>query len=97
MRFRFCPKEAKTFTFTIRGNVPTLNGKTGGITAMHPSAYLAKRPSVKFPNWWTDDPSPDSAEGPHGGAKTVSRWREEFLKDFAARMDRCKSPAATKK
>jgi hypothetical protein len=95
MRFRFCPKEAKTFTFTIRGNVPSLGGKTGGITAMHPSPEAAKRPSVKFPNWWTDDPSPDSAEGPHGGAKTVSRWREEFLRDFAARMDRCKAPATS--
>jgi hypothetical protein len=93
MRFRFCPKEAKTFTFTIRGNVPALNGKTGGITAVHPSPELVKHPSAKYPNWWTDDPSPQFAEGPHRGAKTVSRWREEFLRDFAVRIDRCKSPA----
>ena len=95
MRFRFCPKEAKSFTFTIRGNIPSLDGKTGGITATPPSPDLARRPSAKFPNWWTDDPSSHFAEGPHAGAKTVSRWREEFLKDFAARMDRCKSPAAS--
>lgn len=29
----------------------------------------------------------------HIGAKTVNRWREEFLRDFAERMDRCARPA----
>ena len=93
MRFRFCPKEAKRYTFTIQGNVPSLHGKTGGITAIPLSPDLLKYPSSKYPNWWTDDPSPQFAEGPHNGAKTVSRWREEFLRDFAARMDRCTSSA----
>jgi hypothetical protein len=58
-----------------------------------PSAELAKRPSAHFPNWWADNPSPNVAEGPHSGARTVSRWREEYLRDFAAHLDRCKSPA----
>ncbi|MGE3311682.1 MAG: nucleoside hydrolase-like domain-containing protein [Limisphaerales bacterium] len=89
MRFRFCPKEAKAYSFTIRGNIPSLDGRVGGITAVPPSPELANRPSAMFPNWWTDDPSPDLAEGPHHGARTVSRWREDFLRDFAARMDRC--------
>ncbi|HAV64028.1 MAG TPA: hypothetical protein DCY13_16885 [Verrucomicrobiales bacterium] len=93
MRFRFCPKEAKTFTFTIRGNVASLDGKTGGVTAVASSPELTKRPSTRFSNWWTDDPAPQFSEGPHHGAKTVSRWREEFLKDFAARMDRCLAPS----
>lgn len=97
MRFRFCPKDAKTYTFTFRGNVPALDGKTGGITAVSPSPDLAKHPSTKFPNWWTDDLSSDHAEGPHAGIKTVSRWREDFLRDFAARMERCKSPASAQK
>jgi hypothetical protein len=25
----------------------------------------------------------------HIGAKTVNRWREDYLRDFAARMGRC--------
>ncbi len=95
MRFRFCPKEAKGFSFTIRGTAPSLDGMKGGITAVHPSPELAQQPSAEFPNWWTDDPSPQFAEGPHAGAITVSRWREEFLKDFAARMDRCKVSSAS--
>ncbi|HRZ45555.1 MAG TPA: DUF1593 domain-containing protein [Candidatus Paceibacterota bacterium] len=93
IRFRFCPKAAQACRFTIHSNVPSLHGKAGGITAVHPSPNAAMRPSARFPHWWTDDPAPEFAEGPHAGAKTVSRWREEFLRDFARRMDRCKAPA----
>jgi hypothetical protein len=96
MRFRFCPKAAKAYSFMIRGNVLTLNGKKGGITAFVPPSEVAQRPSSQLPNWWTDDPSEDVAEGEHIGAKTVSQWREDFLRDFAARMLRCKSPASAK-
>ncbi len=92
MRLRFCPKAAKAYSFTIRSNVPALNGNKGGITAFVPPPEVARRPSSRLPNWWTDDPSKHVAEGDHVGAKTVSRWREDFLRDFAARMDRCKSP-----
>ena len=93
MRFRFCPKEAKAFSFSIHSNVPALDGKTGGITAAHPAPDVAQHPSANFPNWWTDNPAPEFAEGAHHGAKSISRWREEFLRDFAERMERCKTLA----
>jgi hypothetical protein len=89
VRFRFSPKSAKIFDFKIESNINSLNEKTGSITAYIPPAELANHPSSKYPNWWTDNPNPEFAEGEHIGAKTVSRWREEFLKDFAKRMERC--------
>jgi len=92
MRFRFCPKAAKAYSFKIRSNVPALDGTNGGITAFVPPPEGAQRPSSRLPNWWTDDPSRDLSEGLHSGAKTVSRWREDFLRDFAQRMLRCQSP-----
>jgi len=92
MRFRFCPKAAKSYGFKVGSNVAELDGKTGGITACIPSPDTAQHPSAKFPNWWTDDPSLDLAEGSHSGAKTVSRWREDFLRHFAQRMLQCQSP-----
>jgi hypothetical protein len=97
MRFRFSPKEAKAYRYSIRapGN-PALDGRTGAITSVKPATDAALRPSPRLPNWWTDDPSPAQAEGPRIGAKTVSRWREDFLRDFAARMDRCQAPAPAK-
>ncbi len=94
MRFRFCPKAAKHYDFAIRAKVPTLDGRTGGVTAFVPPPEMAQRPSPQLTNWWTDDPSKNLAEGQHIGAKTVSRWREDFLRDFAARMRRCESPAS---
>jgi hypothetical protein len=92
VRFRFSPKSAKIFDFKIESNITSLNGKTGSITAFIPPAELANHPSSNYPNWWTDNPNPEFAEGEHIGAKTVSRWREEFLADFAVRMNRCANP-----
>ncbi len=93
MRFRFCPKAARVFHFTIRSNVPALHGKTAAITVYTPEPDVALHPSSRLPNWWTDDPDRDVAEETHGytamGAKTVNQWREDFLQDFSARMDRC--------
>ena len=88
IRFRFCPKAAKTCGFAIRSNVPSLDGMTGGITAEDPSPQLLQRPSSDLPNWWTDNPAPEYAEEGHAGAKSVSLWRQDFLQDFAERMDR---------
>ena len=93
VRFRFCPKGSKSFSFKISSNDPELHGKRGGVTSFIPSPSLAEQPSEKYPNWWTDDPDPELAEGSHIGAKTVSRWREEFLTDFANRMQRCEDKA----
>ena len=91
MRFRASPKDAKTYSYTIASNVRTLDAKTGAFTSFRPPPAAPASPH--FPNWWTDDPAPELADGPHLGVKTVSRWREEFLRDFASRMLRCQAPA----
>ena len=92
MHLRFSPKDAKTYSYTIRSNVPALDGKAGVLTSVRPAPDAAQHPSPRLPHWWTDDPAPEVAEGPRIGARTVSRWREDFLRDFAARLDRCQSP-----
>jgi len=93
MHLRFAPKDAKTYGYTIHSNVPALDGKAGALTSLRPAPDAAQNPSPRLPHWWTDDPALEVAEGPHLGARTVSRWREDFLRDFAARLDRCQSPA----
>jgi hypothetical protein len=93
--FWFCPKESKTWTFTITGDDPGLNGQTGRFRSVPPSASRAGEPAERFPHWWTDDPDPAVAEGPHQGAKTVSRWRRAFLTDFARRLERLTSGRAS--
>lgn len=92
-RFLFSPKEDKTWRYRIASNHPGLDGRTGGFTSRMAAPELARRPSSRYPHWWTDDPDPQLAEGMHQGAKTVSRWREAFLRDFAARLRRTVAPA----
>ena len=92
VRFRFCPKAPKQYGYTIRSNAPGLDGQSGRLTALLPPNAAARLPSDTHPNWWTDDPAPEFAEGEHIGAKTVSRWRVDFLTDFATRLRRCESP-----
>ncbi len=38
------------------------------------------------PNYWTDFPDPALEENNRPGAKTVNRWRKEFLDDWKKRM-----------
>lgn len=38
------------------------------------------------PNYWTDNPDPSLVENNRPGAKTVNKWRKEFLDNWAKRM-----------
>lgn len=95
LRFLFSPRDAKVWPYVIRSNDKRLDGLSGKFTATPPPLERTRRPSSKHPNWWIDDPDPAAAEGIHPGAKSVNRWREAFLKDFAARMRRCQAPSTS--
>jgi Protein of unknown function (DUF1593) len=86
LRFRFAPRDAKVWPYVIRSDFAPLDGTKGEFTAF---PLTGGTPSERHPNWWTDDPAPEAAEGVHAGARTVSRWREDFLRDFARRLARC--------
>ena len=92
--FIFSPKDAKTWSYTIKSAWPALDGQTGGFTSYWPPSQQAAQPSSRYPNWWTDAPDSAVAEDRFSGAKTVSQWRVDFLHDFATRMERCQAPAA---
>jgi len=87
--FWFCPKESRLWHYVIRSGDPAIDGIAGTFRSEPPSPDRRADPAQAYPNWWTDDPDPLVAEGPHQGAMTVSRWRREYLADFADRLDRC--------
>jgi hypothetical protein len=87
-RFRFMPKDAASWTYAVRSTVPSLDGLTGAFTSYAPPASRAGEPSARYASWWTDAPDPALAEGAHQGARTVNRWRAEFLRDFQRRLER---------
>lgn len=88
-RFLFSPKLVKKWSYRIVSGHPGLDGQTGGFTSVFPGGDPPA--SKDYPNWWTDDPNPALREGGEQGARTVSRWREQYLRDFAARLLRCKA------
>jgi hypothetical protein len=89
LRFRFSPRDAKVWPYVVRSDFAGLDGASGQFTAIPVTPERARRTASRHSNWWSDDPDPSAAEGIHPGAKSVSRWREAFLRDFATRIKRC--------
>ena len=96
LRFRFSPRDAKLWPYMIRSDSPELDGRTGAFTAVPPPTDRTSVRSTTHRNWWIDDPDPAAAEGVHPGARSVNRWREDYLRDFANRMARCQRQAPSR-
>jgi hypothetical protein len=90
--FIYCPKLAETSTYTIKSTYPDLNGRTGAFTSVNPTLDQSAHPSSHYPYWYTDNPDPALADHGEQGAKTINRWRQDYLTDFAVRLLRCKQP-----
>jgi len=88
-RIRFVPKETGDFHFILRSGIPELDGITGVLRAGAEKPESRNTTGGNLTGWWSDELSPEHAEGVHMGAKTVSRWRVDYLTDFAERFDRC--------
>jgi hypothetical protein len=91
VRFLFSPKDATSYPYTISSNIGSLNQQKGVIRAYPIDPSQKDASSSKYPNWWTDDPSPELMERGHVGVKTVNQFREEFLADFEMRVKRVRN------
>jgi cellulose-binding protein len=71
------------------GDTPSLlyllRGDANDPTAPHWGGAYVKTDHGE--NYWTDDPDSNLAEDDRAGAKTVNRWRVDFLTDWQQRMD----------
>jgi hypothetical protein len=71
------------------GDTPSLlyllRGDVGEPTAPHWGGAFVKTDHGK--NYWTDNSDRALYEGGRAGAKTVSRWRVDYLEDWRQRMD----------
>jgi hypothetical protein len=90
-RVRFMPKSTGLWSYTIKSRISELNGQSGEFTCIEESPARLGYDPLRYPNWWSDKLDSDLEDDTHKGAKTVSMWRELFLRDFQLRMDRCLS------
>lgn len=88
---QFMPKRTGPWSYETKSSIAGLDGIRGSFTCVPESPAHLGRDAGSYPFWWSDRLEPELKEDGHSGAKTVSRWRREFLSDFAARMDRCLS------
>jgi len=88
-RVRFMPKTTGLWIYETKSDIPELNRLSGTFTCTEESEEGRRGDEKRYPNWWSDILDNKYTENEHKGAKTVNMWREQFLRDFQLRMDRC--------
>ena len=86
---RFMPQNEGCWEYVIKSNAAEINGRTGQFTCIAPSLNRRYDSQPNHKNWWVDDPDPAFMGQGHYGVKTINQWREDYLRDFARRMDKC--------
>jgi hypothetical protein len=71
--------DTPTLLYLLRGDPDDPAGEHWG------GAFVA---TDHGPHYWTDNPAAELREGNYPGAKTVNKWRIDYLGDWQARMDR---------
>ena len=69
-----------------------LRGDPNDPEAEHWGGRFVPHPDGR-PRWWVDDPAPAWRVENRDGARTVSRYRVPYLRDWQRRMDRAARPA----
>lgn len=76
--------DTPSVAYLLRGNPDDPAGEHwGGRFVPHPDGRL---------RWWVDDPDPAWRVADRSGARTVSQYREQFLRDWQRRMARLAPP-----
>jgi hypothetical protein len=81
---RYCPKQSETLTYKITSPIAGVAEQSGQFVVNN--IWPGKKRPTDYKlgsNWYTDRSDPDLFDGKLQGGKTVSRWRNEVLLDWA--------------
>jgi hypothetical protein len=81
---RYCPKQSETLMYKITSTIPGFIEQSGHLVV--DNIWPGKKRSTDYAlgsNWYTDRSDPGLFDGKLQGGKTVSRWRNEVLMDWA--------------
>ncbi len=71
-----------------RREIEELDGNTGAFVSVDPwPGDLSEDDYRGLSQWWSDHPAEDLFEAGHQGAKTIFRYQEDFLMDWARRWE----------
>ena len=82
----YAPKQTETLTYTIQSEIPGFPQQSGQL--MVNNIWPGIRGATDFrlgPNWYTDRRNPALFDGRQQGSKTVLKWRNAALLDWAKR------------
>jgi len=86
-KVRFVPKRTGNWKYVINCTSKKLHGQAGEFVSANPWPGRENPENIKMNNWWSDRTDKDLYLGQYQGARTVSKWREEFLNDWAKRFE----------
>ena len=81
---RYCPKQSETLAYKITSPITGFAEQSGQFVV--DNIWPGKKRSTDYalgPNWYTDRSDPGLFDGKLQGGKTVSKWRNEVLLDWA--------------
>ena len=85
-KIRFVTKSVGKWNYTTTSAIAELHGHTGEFVSVDPwPGELHEQDFTPLESWWSDDSNPENFEDGHQGAKTIYKWRTDFLKDWAKR------------
>ena len=85
---KYSPKQAEPVTYIFTSNVPGFTEQQG--TLVVENLFPGKNNPTDYllgDNWYTDKADPQLYDGRIQGAKTVSKWKQTALLDWAKRWD----------
>lgn len=84
---RFAPKRTGNWKYAVNSSAKSLQGQTGEFVSTNPWPGKENPQNVIMNSWWSDRTDSDLYLGQYQGARTVSKWREDFLSDWARRFE----------
>ncbi len=85
---RYSSKKPETCKYTTYSAIPELDGQKGQLVSITPWPGKPSPDDYKLGNnWYGDRQEPELFMGVQQGARTVAKYREEFLMDWAKRWE----------
>lgn len=85
---QYVPKNAEILNYKFVSDIPELNGFEGKLNIVNLWPGKQNPTDIQLGNtWFSDKSDPNLYDGKFQGGKTISKWKNEILLDWAKRWD----------